>query len=254
MNLQFDFSGKTVLVTGSSRGIGAAIIERFAAARATCVVNYFADEQGLNAKDAADTAERCRGLGAAAVHVLEADVRNADSVQAMMQRVQQLAGGLDVLVANAGILRDKSVKRMTSEDWSAVVDTNLTGVFHACKFGAEVLRDGGRIINIASIAGIVGFPGQANYSAAKAGVIAMSRVLAKELAKRQITVNALAPGVINTSILASVKPEVMQGYLQQIPMGRLGEPSDVANAVLFLAAEESSYITGQVLPVTGGWY
>jgi 3-oxoacyl-[acyl-carrier protein] reductase len=252
--IHFDFSGKAVLVTGSSRGIGAAILEHFAKAKALCLVNYLADPEGQNLKDAQETAARLTSAGAAAVHLFESDVSKFDSVAAMMQRIQAVAGGLDVLVCNAGILRDRTIRKMTSDDWNAVISTNLTGVFNCCKLGSEILRDGGRIVNIASIAGIVGFPGQANYSAAKAGVIAMSRVLAKELARRKITVNAIAPGVINTPILAGVKPEVVDSYIQQIPMGRLGEPADVANAVLFLASEESSYITGQVLPVTGGWH
>jgi 3-oxoacyl-[acyl-carrier protein] reductase len=126
-------------------------------------------------------------------------------------------------------------------------------VFHCCKYGTPILRDGGRIVNIASVAGLVGFHGQANYAAAKAGVIGMTRVLAKELARRAITVNAVAPGVIRTPMLGEIKPDVMAEYLKQIPLRRLGEPDDVANAVLFLASEESGYITGQVLPVTGGW-
>ena len=254
MNIQYHFRDKVVLVTGSSRGIGATILEGFARAGAACVVNYFNDPEGLNAKDAQATADRLKQAGAVRVIVIDADVRSFDSVASLMKQIQQQAGGLDILVSNAGILRDKTIKRMSAEDWSAVVDTNLTGVFNTCKLGAEILRDGGRIINIASIAGIVGFPGQANYSAAKAGVIAMSRVLAKELAKRKITVNAIAPGVIHTPMLGGIKPDVLEEYIKQIPMGRLGEPADVANAVLFLAAEESSYITAQVIPVTGGWF
>ena len=252
--IQFDFTGRAVLVTGSSRGIGAAILEHFARAKARCLVNYFADAEGQNRRDAEATQQRLREAGAAEVHLFECDVASFDSVAAMMQHVQAATGGLDILVCNAGILRDRSIRKMTADDWNAVLNTNLTGVFNCCKLGSEIMRDGGRIVNIASIAGIVGFPGQANYSAAKAGVIAISRVLAKELARRKITVNAIAPGVINTPMLSGVRPEMVESYIQQIPMGRLGEPADVANAVLFLASEESSYITGQVLPVTGGWH
>ncbi len=252
--IQFDFTGRAVLVTGSSRGIGAAILEHYARAKARCLVNYFADAEGQNRRDAEATQQRRREAGAAEVHLFEGDVASCDSVAAMMQHVQAATGGLDILVCNAGILRDRSIRKMTADDWNAVLNTNLTGVFNCCKLGSEIMRDGGRIVNIASIAGIVGFPGQANYSAAKAGVIAISRVLAKELARRKITVNAIAPGVINTPMLSGVRPEMVESYIQQIPMGRLGEPADVANAVLFLASEESSYITGQVLPVTGGWH
>jgi 3-oxoacyl-[acyl-carrier protein] reductase len=142
---------------------------------------------------------------------------------------------------------------MTLDEWHAVIQTNLDGVFYCCKYGTEILRDGGRIVNISSTSGLVGVHGQANYSAAKAGVIGMTRVLAKELARRQVTVNAIAPGTIQTAMLGEIKPEVLAEYLKAIPLGRVGTPEDIANAVLFLASEESGYISGQVLPVTGGW-
>jgi 3-oxoacyl-[acyl-carrier protein] reductase len=249
----YHFPGKVVLVTGSSRGMGAAILEAFARAGATCIVNYFADPDGANRKDAEQTAERLRQFQVP-VHVLEADVRKFESVQALMQRVKDTAGGLDILVDNAGVLRDRTVKKMTPDDWHGVLDTNLDGVFYCAKLGAEILRDGGRIVSIASIAGIVGFHGQANYAAAKAGVIALTKVLSKELARRGITVNAVAPGVIQTPMLGGLKPEVLVEYEKQIPVGRVGKPEDVANAVLFFACEESAYITGQTLPITGGWF
>lgn len=251
--VQYHFRSKVVLVTGSSRGMGAAIIEAFAQAGATCVINYFNDADGQNRRDAESTARRLEVLQAP-VHVLDADVRSFDSVADLMRRVVDAAGGLDILVNNAGILRDRSIKRMTLDDWNCVLETNLNGVFFCSKHGSEVMRDGGRIVNIASIAGNVGFHGQANYSAAKAGVMALTRVLAKELARRQITVNAVAPGVIETPMLAGLKPEVLKEYEKQIPVGRIGKPEDVANAVLFFASDESAYITGQVLPVTGGWF
>ena len=170
-----------------------------------------------------------------------------------MAEAKAAFGGLDVVVNNAGILKDRTIKKMTLDEWHAVIQTNLTGVFHGCKYGAEVLRDGGRIVNIASVAGIVGFPGQSNYAAAKAGVIGMTRVLAKELAKRAITVNAVAPGVVETPMMADIRPEMRAEYVKQIPLGRFAQPADIANAVLFLASAESGYITGQVLPITGGW-
>jgi 3-oxoacyl-[acyl-carrier protein] reductase len=249
----YSFPGKVVLVTGSSRGMGAAILEGFARAGATCVVNYFDDVDGANRKDAEHTAEQLK-QHQVPVHLIEADVRKFESVQALMQRVKDTAGGLDVLVNNAGVLRDRTVKKMTPEDWHGVLDTNLDGVFYCAKLGAEILRDGGRIVNIASISGIVGFHGQANYAAAKAGVIALTKVLSKELARRGITVNAVAPGVIHTPMLAGLKPEVLAEYEKQIPVGRVGKPEDVANAVLFFACAESGYITGQTLPITGGWF
>jgi 3-oxoacyl-[acyl-carrier protein] reductase len=242
------------LVTGSSRGIGAAVLTGFAKAGATCVLHYWADPDGANRKDAEALAAKLRSLpGAGALHVLSADVRDAAQVEALMRQVKEKCGGLDILVNNAGIIRDRTLKKMTLDEWHAVIQTNLDGVFHCCKYGIEILRDGGRIVSLASVAGLVGFHGQTNYAAAKAGVIGMTRVLAKELARRQITVNAVAPGVIQTAMLGEVKDEVKAEYLKQIPIGRLGQPEDVANAVLFLASEESGYITGQVLPVTGGW-
>ena len=233
--------------------MGAGILEAFARAGATCVVNYFADPPGQNRKDAEETAARLRGHQVP-VYLVEADVRNYDSVVAMMKQVVELAGGLDILVNNAGILRDKTVKKMTADDWQAVIQTNLDGVFYCSKLAAEVLRDGGRIVNISSIAATAGFHGQANYAAAKAGVIALTKVLAKEIAKRGITVNAVAPGIIQTPMLGGLKPEVQAEYEKQIPVGRIGQPEDVANAVLFFACAESGYITGQTLPITGGWF
>jgi 3-oxoacyl-[acyl-carrier protein] reductase len=251
--VRYSFPGKVVLVTGSSRGMGAAILEAFAAAGATCIVNYFADEAGENARDAEATADRLRRHNVP-VHVMSSDVSKYEDVAALMKGAVQAAGGLDVLVNNAGILRDRTVRKMTLDEWHSVLRTNLDGVFYCSKLGAEALRDGGRIVNIASIAGVVGFPGQANYAAAKAGVIGLTKVMAKELARRGITVNAVAPGVIETPMLGGLKPEVVAEYVKQIPVGRLGRPEDVANAVLFLASEESGYITGQTLPITGGWF
>lgn len=251
--IRYDFTGKTVLVTGSSRGIGAGILEGFARAGATCVLNYFADPAGENARDAANHAEKLRALGAT-VHVMDADVRSFDAITALMSQIKETTGGLDILVNNAGILRDRTLRKLTLDDWRAVMDTNLDGVFHCCKAALDVLRDQGRIVNIASVAGMFPFHGQSNYGAAKAGVIALTKVLAKELARRGITANAIAPGMIQTAMAGELKPEVLASYIQQIPAGRLGQPADVANAVLFLASEETNYITGQVVPVTGGWF
>ncbi len=251
--VRYSFPGKVVLVTGSSRGMGAVMLEAFAAAGATCVVNYFADAAGENARDAAEVALRCRAHNVP-VQMLDADVSNYEAVEALMKRVVEVAGGLDVLVNNAGILRDRTVRKMTPGEWHSVLQTNLDGVFFSSKLGAEIMRDGGRIVNVASIAGIVGFHGQANYAAAKAGVIALTKVMAKELARRNITVNAVAPGVIQTPMLAGLKPEVLAEYAKHIPVGRVGRPEEVAHAVLFFACEESSYVTGQTLPITGGWF
>lgn len=251
--IQYQFPNRTVLVTGSSRGIGACILEQFAKAGATCLLHYFDDPSGQNRKDAEAHAEKLRGLKAT-VHVFSADVRSSESVEGLMKQIKETTGGFDILVNNAGILKDRSLRKMTLEDWHSVMETNLDGVFYTCKHGLDLLRDHGRIVNIASIAGLFPFHGQTNYAAAKAGVIAITKVLSKELARRGITVNAVAPGVIQTTMLGDLKPEVMEEYLKQIPVGRLGRPEDVANGILFLASEESEYITGQVLPITGGWF
>src|SRR5438105_6447705 len=251
--VRYSFPGKVVLVTGSSRGMGAAILEAFAAAGATCVVNFFNDTEGQNRRDAEETAQRLRRYNVP-VQVFDADVRSYGSVEALMDNIKEALGGLDILVNNAGICKDRTVKKMSLDEWHSVLETNLDGVFYCSKLGAEILRDGGRIVNIASISGVVGFHGQANYAAAKAGVIAMTKVLAKELARRQITVNALAPGVIQTPMLGVIKPEILAEYEKAIPVGRIGRPEDVAHAVLFFASEESSYITGQTLAITGGWF
>jgi len=251
--IRYDFTGKSVLVTGSSRGIGAAILHAYARAGATCLVHYFDDPAGTNKIDAETHAEKLRALNVP-VQVFAADVRSAAAVEELMESIQKNAGGIDILVNNAGVLRDRSIRKMTMDDWHSVLDTNLDGVFYCCKHCLDVLRDGGRIVNIASIAGLFPFHGQSNYAAAKAGVIALTKVLAKELARRGITVNAIAPGIIDTSMIGELKPEVRADYEKQIPAGRVGRPEDVANAVLFFSSEESNYITGQVLPVTGGWF
>ncbi|GBD35421.1 3-oxoacyl-[acyl-carrier-protein] reductase FabG [bacterium HR36] len=249
----WDFRGKVVLVTGSSRGLGRTLVEQFAQAGADCVINYFADAEGRNRTDAESLAAQLRRQGKR-VQVLEADVRQPQAVERMMQQVANDCGSLDILVNNAGICRDRTVKNMTVEDWQSVLETNLSGVFYCCKYALPVLRNGGRIINIASVSAWACFPGQANYAAAKAGVIALTKVLAKELARRQITVNAVAPGLMRTPMLEAIRPEVLADYEKQIPLGRFAETADVAQAVLFLASPAAGYITGHVLTVSGGWW
>src|SRR5262245_987579 len=251
--IRYDFTGKVALVTGSSRGMGAATLEMFGRAAAVCLLQYFGDSGGDNRRNAEATAERIRGSGAT-VHLLEGDVRRFDAVEAVMKTAIAVAGKLDILVNNAGIIRDHTVKKMTLDEWHAVIQTNLDGVFYCAKHAAELLPSGGRIVNVSSIAGLFPFHGQANYAAAKAGVIALTKVLARELARRGITVNAVAPGVIQTAMIEQIRPEVMAEYQKQIPLGRVGRPQDVANAILFLASEQSEYITGQTLPITGGWF
>jgi len=250
--IRFDFTGKVALVTGSSRGMGAAMLEAFVRAGAVGLLHYFDDPAGENRRDADALAAKLRSIGT--VYVLEGDVRQFAAVERVINGAVAATGKLDILVNNAGILRDRTIRKMTLDEWHSVLETNLDGVFYCSKLAAERLPEGGRIVNVASIAGLHPFHGQANYAAAKAGVIALTKVLAKELARRQITVNAVAPGVIQTPMLGEIKPEVMAEYEKQIPLGRVGRPEDVANAVLFLASAESGYITGQVLPITGGWF
>ena len=251
--VRYQFPGKVVLVTGSSRGMGAVILEAFAAAGSTCILNYFNGPDGQNSRDAEQTVERLK-KHQVPIQIFDADVRRYESIEQLMKKVAEEVGGLDILVNNAGICKDRTVKKMSLDEWHSVLETNLDGVFYCSKLGAEILRNGGRIINISSISGVAGFHGQANYAAAKAGVIALTKVLSKELAKRRITVNALAPGVIQTPMLGVIKPEVLAEYEKQIPVGRIGRPEDVAHAVLFLTCEESGYITGQTLAITGGWF
>ena len=161
---------------------------------------------------------------------------------------------MDIVINNAAVLRDKTIKKMSDEDWQVVLDTNLTGVFHVCRMAAETLRPDGRIVSLGSIAASLGFFGQANYAAAKAGVEAMTRVLARELAKKRITVNAVAPGVVLTEMGKSIPNKVQKAMMEQIPLERFGEPNDIAHAILFLCSPLAAYITGQTIHVNGGWY
>jgi 3-oxoacyl-[acyl-carrier protein] reductase len=172
----------------------------------------------------------------------------------MFREAEKRFGGIDIIVNNAGILRDHTARKMSREEWQEVIDTNLTGVFHVCKAAADCLRENGRIVNLASISAVIGFFGQANYSAAKAGVIALTKVLSKELAKKRITVNAVAPGVVLTEMGKMIPEEQRASMLAMIPLGRFGEPDEVANAVLFLCSDLASYISGQTLHVNGGWW
>lgn len=245
-----DLAGKVALVTGSSRGLGEATIRRFHAAGASVVVNYFPDTNGEQKKlagaIAADLNERAIAL--------PADVTQMPQVEALMASIVKHFGGLDIVVNNAGVIRDRTLAKMTEDEWNAVIQTNLTGVFHVSRAAAGHLRDGGRIVNLGSIASSVGFFGQANYAAAKAGVAAMARVLSKELAKRNITVNTVAPGVVLTEMGKSIPENVRAEMAKQIPLGRMGQPDDIANAILFLCSDLASYISGQTLHVNGGWY
>jgi 3-oxoacyl-[acyl-carrier protein] reductase len=244
-----DFNGKVVLVTGSSRGIGAGMIGAFDRLGARCVVNYVDDPQGRNKADAENVAK--------SLHdplIVECDIANPAGVAAMMHTISRELGGLDVLINNAGILRDRTIKKMTLEEWKAVIDVNLGGTFNCIQQGATILRRGGRIVSLASVSGTLGIFGQANYASSKAAIMALTRVAARELAKQQITVNAIAPGVIDTEMGRSIPEESRKKMLEQVPLGRLGNIDDVVDAALFLCSSHASYITGQVIHVNGGFF
>jgi len=244
-----DFSGKIVLVTGSSRGIGAEIIKAFGKRGAQCVVNYVADPQGQNKADAATVASELNGP-----LVIECDVTQPSQVEAMMKQIQDRHGGLDILVNNSGIISDRTIKKMSLETFETVVRVNLTGTFTVTQKAGAILRDSGRIINMSSVSGELGLFGQANYSSSKAAIIALTKVSAREFARQNITVNAIAPGFIDVGMSKGMPEEVTQNFIKQIPLGRLGDVSEIVNAALFLASPMASYITGHVLNVNGGFY
>lgn len=245
-----DLTNRVALVTGGGQGLGQAAVRRLHAAGATVAINYYPDSQQLNRELAEHLAAE---LGERAFAV-PADVRDRTTVEQAVNAVMERCGRLDIVVNNAAIIRDRTLRNMQDEDWQAVIDTNLTGVFNVCKEAQRVLSDGGRIVSMASISGVMGFFGQANYASAKAGVIALTKVLSKELARRQITVNAVAPGVVLTDMGASIPEEVRAEMLKQIPLRCFGEPDDIANAILFLCSDLARYITGQTLHVNGGWW
>ncbi len=251
MAIAIDLSSKVALITGASQGIGAQIARTFHAAGAVVVLNH--PDLGTTRADAERVAAEFNALRSNSADVLAANVADAEAVRAMMQAVKERHGGLDFLINNAAILRDRTIAKMTPDEWEAVLDVNLTGVFHCCKFGLEVMRDHGAIVSMGSIAAIQGFFGQANYAAAKAGVQAMMRVLARECARRGIRANAIAPGVIDTAMAATIPEAARAEMLKNIPLARLGTPAEVANVALFLCSPLASYVSGQTLEVNGGW-
>ena len=244
-----DFAGKVVLVTGSSRGIGAEMIKAFGKHGAQCVVNYVADPQGQNQTDATNVAKDLNKP-----LLIECDVTRPAQVEAMMKQIQDRHGGLDILVNNSGIISDRSIKKMSIDDFESVIRVNLTGTFIVTQKAAAILRNSGRIINMSSVSGQMGLFGQANYSSSKAGIIALTKVSAREFARQNVTVNAIAPGFIDVGMSKGVPGEAMQNFIKQIPLGRLGDVTEIVNAALFLASPMASYITGHVLNVNGGFY
>ncbi len=249
MDNPLDFSGKVVLVTGSSRGIGAEMIKAFGKRGARCVVNYFTDPQGQNKADAEAVAKELNDP-----LLIDCDVTKPDQVEAMMKQIQDQRGGLDVVVNNSGIIRDRTNKKMTLEEFEGIVRVNLAGTFNVTQKAMPVLRNGGRVINMSSVSGQMGLFGQANYSSSKAAIIALTKVSARELARQNITVNAIAPGFIDVGMSKGMSDEVTENFKKQIPLGRLGDVHEIVDAALFLASPMASYITGHVLNVNGGFY
>ena len=239
--------GETALVTGASRGIGAAIADELAAQGAT-VIGTATSESG-----AAAISQRLAAAGGTG-RVL--DVNAPGAIEQLVEAIGKEFGGLSILVNNAGITRDNLLMRMKDEDWQAILDTNLTSVYRSSKAVMRGMMKArkGRIINIASVIGVTGNAGQANYAAAKAGIIAFSKSLAKEIGSRGVTVNVVAPGFIATDMTKDLPEESKKALSEQIALGRLGEPADIAQAVAFLAGPAASYITGETLHVNGGMY
>jgi 3-oxoacyl-[acyl-carrier protein] reductase len=243
-----DLNGRVAVVTGSSRGLGRAIAVKLASLGAKVVVNYYSNSDGAN-----ETLRLIRDAGGEAI-VMQADVSVFAEAQKLVQTAIDHFGRLDILVNNAGTTRDTLLVRMSEEDWDVVLDTNLKGVFSCCQAAQRTMlrQRYGRIVNISSIAGLVGNAGQTNYTASKAGMIGFSKALAKEVGSRNITVNVVAPGYIPTDLSSTIPPDLLAKGMEIMPLGRPGTPEDIANAVAFLASEEGNYITGQVLAVDGG--
>lgn len=240
--------GRYALVTGASRGIGRAIALRLAAEGAAVALNFAGNVAAAEA-----VRKEIESAGGKAI-LVPADVADETAATEMVEKTVEAFGAIDILVNNAGITRDSLLLRMKEEDWDAVLNTNLKGVFHCSKAAAKFMmkKRYGRIVNLASVVGLVGNSCQANYAAAKAGVIGFTKALAKELAGRGITANAIAPGFIRSDMTDVLPDKVKETMLAGIPLGRAGEPEDVAKAALFLASDQAAYITGQVLTVDGG--
>jgi 3-oxoacyl-[acyl-carrier protein] reductase len=243
-------TGKVALVTGASRGIGRAIALTLAEAGADVVVNYAGSEAAAD-----DVVRSIEAMGRKSFK-LRANVGNADEAEEMVKATLEAYGRLDILVNNAGITRDNLIMRMKEEEFDQVINTNLKGVFNCIKAVTRPMmkQRSGRIINISSVVGVLGNPGQANYVAAKAGVIGLTKATARELASRGITVNCVAPGFIETDMTDKLPEETRAGLMSQIPLARLGQPEDIAKAVRFLASDDAGYMTGQTLHVDGGMY
>lgn len=251
MPVTIDLSNRVALVTGASQGIGAQIARTLHTAGATVFLNH--PNIGTTSSDAAVIAAELNNLRPSSAVVIAADVSKPEQVQSMMQEIRTTAGGLDFLINNAAIIKDRTIAKMGLDEWDAVIDVNLSGVFYCCKYALEIMRDHGAIVSFGSIAAIQGFFGQANYASAKAGVQAMMRVLSREAARKQIRANAVAPGVINTSMAATIPEAVRAEMMKNVPLARFGSVEEVANVILFLCSPLASYVTGQTIEINGGW-
>ena len=240
--------GKTAVVTGASRGIGRAIALKLATLGANIVVNYRNSAGAMQ-----EVVKEIEALGVKTLAV-QCDISNYSDVENMMKKCKEEFGSIDILVNNAGITKDGLLMRMKEEDFDSVIDTNLKGAFNCTKHVSAIMlkQRSGRIINISSVSGLTGNAGQVNYSSAKAGILGMTKAVAREFASRGVTCNAVAPGYIQTDMTDGLPDKVKEDIMNSIPLNRLGMPGDVANAVAFLASEEASYITGQVINVDGG--
>ncbi|MFP4198794.1 MAG: 3-oxoacyl-[acyl-carrier-protein] reductase [Halanaerobium sp.] len=243
-----NLNDKKILITGSSRGIGAEIAKKMAALGAEVVINYAHSQ--ARAQKVKDEIEKADGTA----HLIQADVSNFEEAADLVKTAYKKMGGLNVLINNAGITRDKLILRMKEEDWDQVLDINLKGVFNCTKNAVRYLlkAENGKLINISSVVGINGNPGQANYSAAKAGIIGFTKTMAKELASKGVCSNAIAPGFIDTEMTEELSENIKEGIIEQVPLARFGKAEEVADLASFLASDSANYINGEVIKIDGG--
>ncbi|MDR0362208.1 MAG: 3-oxoacyl-ACP reductase FabG [Planctomycetota bacterium] len=246
MAMTFDFSGQTVVVTGGTRGIGRATVEAFVNAGASAYALYGGDERAAGVMRGAHAGDR--------VVVERLDIGDGEAVKSFWRRLEDEGRSVQVLVNNAGIRRDAILAMMADDDWRRVLDVNLGGAFHMSKYAVQMMSGAryGRIVNVTSPSGKFGFEGQANYAASKAGIVALTKSLSREAARRGITVNAVSPGYVDTDFIKNLPEELAREYRKSIPLRRFGTADEIAAAILFLAGKEASYITGSVLEATGG--
>jgi len=246
--IDYDFSGKCVLITGGSKGIGRALSRAFAERNATVIVNYSTDEDA-----AREIIDEIAGMGKSA-RAIRADVSKSEEVENLFGQIRKEPARLDILINNAGIIRDKLLMFMSEDDWDRVIDVNLKGVYLCSKSATRLMigQKYGKIVNIVSPSALLGRAGQVNYASSKGGVLSFTKSLARELARFNIFVNAVSPGIVETEMTGKIAEQHRSEFLSAIPMGRFGTTQDIVGAVLFLSSEQSSYVTGQVISVDGG--